>query len=81
VSTDEGEVGDESESARLARVCDDLPLRPDLTDPASDFSSVSPFARIAEPLGLSVLPEPGILERRERNEREDSLVSDLLKDG
>lgn len=36
---------------------------------------------MAEFLGLSVLPEPGILDRRERKERDESLVSDLLKEG
>jgi hypothetical protein len=36
---------------------------------------------MAELLGLSVLPEPGILDRSERNDRDESLVSDLLKEG
>ena len=81
ISTDEGEPGEGAESARLARPGGDLPLLPDLTDAASACSAPSPFASIAEPLGLSVLPEPGILERRERKERDESLVSDLLKEG
>jgi hypothetical protein len=79
VSADEGELGDESESERFAR--GDFPLLPDLTEAASDFSGVSPLVSMAELLGLSVFPEPGILERRERNERDESLVSVLLKEG
>lgn len=57
----------------------DFALRPDFTEAASDFSS--PFDRMVEFRGLSVFPEPGILDRRVLNERDDSLVSDLLKEG
>jgi hypothetical protein len=81
VSADAGEPGEGVESERLARLWVDLPLFPDLTEAASDFSGASPFASIAEPRGLSVLAEPGILERRERKDRDESLVSDLLKEG
>jgi hypothetical protein len=81
VSADEGELGDGSESERLTLLWGDLPLRPDLTEAASDLSGTSPLDKMAELLGLSVLPEPGILERRERKERDESLVSDLLKEG
>jgi hypothetical protein len=82
-------TGDESaggclrggKSLRLALL--ERPLRPDFTEAASAALSVeSPFeGRTVEFLGLSVFPLPGILERRERKDREDSLVSDLLKDG
>jgi hypothetical protein len=78
VSGDEGEPTEGTESVRLARLCGDLLLLPDLTEAVS---AASPLASTAELLGLSVLPEPGILERKERNDREDSLVSDLLKEG
>jgi len=80
-SGETGEVGDGYESVRLARLCGDLPLLPDLTEATSDFSGRSPFASMVELRGLSVLVEPGILERRERNERDESLVSDRLKEG
>jgi hypothetical protein len=81
VSTDEGELGEGSELERLDRPCGDLPLFPDLTEATSAFSGVSPFVSMAELLGLSVLPEPGILDRSERNDRDESRVSDLLKEG
>ena len=69
-------------SFRLVRETADLPLLEDLTEAASDFSlAASPLERMAELLGLSVLLEPGILERSERKERDDSLVSERLKDG
>ena len=81
VSIEEGELGGGRESARLLRVNGDFPLLPDFTEAASDFSCGSPFARMAELRGLSVLPEPGILDRSDRKDRDDSLVSDLLKEG
>jgi hypothetical protein len=81
VSADEGELGEGSESERLTLLCGDLPLFPDLTEAASDLSGTSLLDSMAELLGLSVLPEPGILERSERNERDESLVSDRLKEG
>jgi hypothetical protein len=82
-SGDEGELGDGSDSERFAvRLGGERPLLPDLTDDAtSGFSGASPLVRMAELLGLSVLPEPGILERKERNERDESRVSVLLKEG
>jgi hypothetical protein len=82
VSGDEGELGEGYESLRAAvRLWGDLPLLPDLTDAASDFSGASPLERTAELLGLSVLAEPGILERSERKDRDESLVSERLKEG
>jgi len=45
------------------------------------FSAISSLDRICEFRGLSILLEPGIFERSPRREREESLVSDLLKDG
>jgi hypothetical protein len=77
----DGEVTDEAESRRLMRGAGDLLLLPDFTEAASDFSGGSTLANTAEVLGLSVLLEPGILERRARKERDDSLVSDLLNEG
>jgi hypothetical protein len=60
----------------------DLPLFPDLTEAASDLSSdASPLERPEVELrGLSVL-DPGIFDLKDLNDREDSLVSDLLKEG
>lgn len=71
-------------SPRLKRDALDLPLRPDRTEAASfllESFVASPLAKMVEFLGLSVLPLPGILDRRERKDRDESLVSDLLKDG
>jgi hypothetical protein len=71
-------------SLRLARDALDRPLLADRTEAASAaFSAVvSPFDNKVEFLGLSVLALlPGILERRDRNDRDDSLVSDRLKEG
>jgi hypothetical protein len=70
-------------SVRLAREALDRPLFPERTEAASFTLSFeeSPFARLEDARGLSALPLPGILDRRERNDRDDSLVSDLLKDG
>jgi hypothetical protein len=71
-------------SLRLNRDTLDLPLFPDRTEAASFLAeslAASPLDRIAEFLGLSVLPLPGILDRNPRNDRDESLVSDLLKDG
>jgi hypothetical protein len=60
---------------------EDLALLPDLTEAVSAFSE-SPLEKTVEFRGLSVVfPAPGILERRERKERDDSLVSERLKDG
>lgn len=67
----------------------DRPLRAERTDAASrDFSPLaSPFDSRAEFLGLSVLLgllllfPPGILDRRDRKDRDESLVSDLLIEG
>src|SRR5215469_2703511 len=64
----------------------DLALTELLTDAASDLSANvdEPFpARAAEDdRGLSDFPLPGILERSWlRSEREDSLVSERLKEG
>lgn len=79
VSMDDGEVGDTAGSD-----CLDLEWRrslfPDLTEPESDFST-SPLDRRVEFRGLSVLPEPGILERKVLKDLVESLVSDLLKEG
>ncbi len=70
-------------SVRLARDALDRPLRPERTEAASVALSFeeSPFARLDDARGLSDLLLPGILERSERNDRDDSLVSDLLKEG
>jgi hypothetical protein len=70
-------------SERLAREALERPLRPERTEAASAPLSVveSPFAKLEEARGLSDLLFPGILDRSERNDRDDSLVSDLLKDG
>lgn len=61
----------------------DLALAPDFADPL--VSDLSRFPLVTsfwenELLGLSDLA-PGIFDRNPRNEREDSLVSDLLKEG
>lgn len=71
----------EGRSPRLVLETLDRPLRPERTDAVSAALSPldSPLERSAEFLGLSVLP--GILERRERKDREESLVSERLKDG
>ena len=45
------------------------------------FSAISSLERMVEFRGLSVLLDPGIFERSPRKEREESLVSDLLKEG
>lgn len=70
-------------SERLAREALERPLRPERTEAASALLSFdeSPFAKLEDERGLSVLIFPGILDRSERNDRDDSLVSDLLKDG
>jgi len=81
-SADEAKEVGEGISFRLARDTADLPLLDDLTEAASDFSAVgSPLASMAELLGLSVLLDPGILERNDRKDRDESLVSERLKDG
>jgi len=77
VSIDDCELGEGKESARLARVRGDL----DLAAATSGLSETSAAARIVELRGLSVLLDPGILDRSDRRDREDSFVSDLLKDG
>lgn len=59
----------------------DLPLLPDLIEVVSPLSFEVSFAS-DEDLGLSAPRElPGILDRRERNDLELSLVSDLLNEG
>ena len=72
-------------SLRLVLEALERPLRPDRTDaPSATLLSPaeSPLERRAEFRGLSVLPlEPGILDRRERKDLDESLVSDLLKEG
>jgi hypothetical protein len=70
-------------SERLVREALERPLRPERTEAASAALSFgeSPFPRFAEARGLSVLTPPGIFDRSERNDRDDSLVSDLLNDG
>lgn len=66
----------------------DRPLRPERTEAASSVFSLldSPFASKVEFLGLSTFKDlllllPGILDRSERSDREESLVSDLLMEG
>ena len=77
-----GEAGNGASLLRRLRLPRGLVLFPDLTDVASLFSAAaSLLARMAELRGLSVLPLPGIFERRVLKERVDSFVSDLLKDG
>ena len=72
-----GGGGEWDRDARAARP--DLPLAADLVEAASDLS-VSMLE--SDPLGLSVFPLPGIFERMTpRKDFEDSLVSDLLKEG
>lgn len=71
-------------SLRLAREALERPLLPDRTEalPSSVLSAEpSPLLRRAELRGLSVFELPGILDLSERNEREESFVSDLLIDG
>lgn len=70
-------------SPRLPREAE-RPLLPDRTEAASGLLSESPLAlelSSVEFLGLSVLELPGILDLRERKDREESLVSLLLIDG
>ena len=83
VSIEEGDWGDVGDMGGLA-----ASVRPerdmlDLIDPASDFSyGPSPLARRVELRGLSVFPlEPGILDRNDRKDRVESLVSDLWNEG
>jgi len=71
--------GEATESSRPDFDIFERLLFPDLTDATSDLStSDSPFE--VEFLGLSVF-EPGIFDRSDLNDREDSFVSDLLKEG
>lgn len=74
----DGEFGSDAEPTAPL----DAALFPDTIDAASEFaSSVSPLLKPEVELrGLSVLL-PGIFDRRARNDRVDSLVSALLKDG
>ena len=71
--------------SRLAREALDLALRAERTEAASmGLSEVeSPLAdSSAELRGLSVLLEaPGILDRRDLKDRDDSFVSERLKEG
>jgi hypothetical protein len=80
VSMEDWELGDGTESLRLIRVSG-FAVFPDFTEAASDLSGRSTLASIVEFRGLSVFPDPGILDRRDRNDRDDSFVSDLLKEG
>lgn len=62
----------------------DLALVADLVDAASERSLPTLVSMLdIDARGLSdfSFDEPGILDLMERNEREDSLVSDLLKEG
>jgi hypothetical protein len=61
----------------------DLPLLPDRTEATSAALLASTSFTSEELRGLSafLLELPGILDRKERKERDDSLVSDLLRDG
>lgn len=70
-------------SPRLVRETLERPLLPDRTEAASAIllSLESPFGWSVEFLGLSVFEPPGILDRSALKDREESLVSDLLKDG
>lgn len=70
-------------SLRLAREALERPLLPERTEaPSSVLSGVeSPLLRTAELRGLSVFELPGILDLNERNDLDESLVSDLLMDG
>lgn len=76
-------------SPRLFLEALERPLRPDRTDAASSVLSPldSPLESSVELLGLSVLfidlllLLPGILDRSERNDRDESFVSDLLMEG
>lgn len=76
VSAEDGEVGDTAGSECLL-------LRADLLDLIVSLSdlSPSPFDSKAEVRGLSVFPEPGILDRKVLKDLVESLVSDLLKEG
>ena len=57
-------------------------LLPDLMDPVSFGSpGPSPLESIAELRGLSVFPDPGILDRSDLKDRVESLVSVLAKEG
>ena len=74
--------GESGSSVRPLFARADLELFPDLTDPASVLSTIaSPLLNPdVEARGLSVLV-PGILDRKARKDRVDSLVSALLNDG
>ncbi len=85
-STDDAiDVGEEAESERLRRESggrDDRLVRDDLIELASDLSvGGSPFESMVEDRGLSFFELPGILDRSERNDRVESLVSERLKEG
>jgi hypothetical protein len=71
-SKEEGEPGNEGGSERLERL---------LGLPEAAASGSSPLVTTVEFLGLSFLFVPGILDLSERKDRDESLVSDLLKDG
>lgn len=58
----------------------DFPLPDDFCDIDLSRCPLVTSAAEKELLGLSDL-DPGIFDRKPRNEREDSLVSDLLKEG
>jgi hypothetical protein len=81
----EGKVGAEDtrpplDALDFALVADFIEVESDLSRPPLPPVPGSMFDKDA--LGLSVFPLPGILDRIEpRRERDDSFVSDLLKDG
>lgn len=85
IDDDEMDVGDEAESLRLRRASggrEDRLARLDLMELASDRSTdASVLLRMAEDLGLSFLPLPGILDRSDLNDRVESFVSDRLNEG
>lgn len=83
-----GERAEEPERLRRCFEPPDLALEADVARLDSDLSAGSlpalavPARDVDDPLGLSVFALPGIFERIEpRMDREDSLVSDLLKAG
>jgi len=72
------------ENTRPAFEALDFVLVADLMDVVSDLSIPPPPVSIfdRDVLGLSVFPLPGIFDRiAPRRDRDDSFVSDLLKDG
>lgn len=78
LSLEMGETGDAAGSEDLALEC--RPDLPDLMVSVSDLSP-SPLDSRAEVRGLSLFPDPGILDLRALKDLVESLVSDLLKEG